>query len=98
MGVGKSYPIKIYNKINLYGGGDETCSNPSLIGSFSNGCSAEKWGDKIEIGGVRSMDFIQRIKPNLVVYEEQELRTDNAILSLFAMRRNLKAMFFVHRA
>jgi len=45
-----------------------------------------------------SRDFIPRIKPNLVVYEEQELRTANAILSLFAVRRNLKAMFFVHRA
>ncbi len=45
-----------------------------------------------------SRDFIQRIKPNLVVYEEQELRTAKAILSLFAARRNLKAMFFVHRA
>ena len=98
MGVGKSYQIKIYNKINLYGGGDETCCNLSLIGSFSNCCSAEKWSDKRERGGVRSRDFIQRIKPNLVVYEEQELRTAKAILSLFAVRRNLKAMFFVHRA
>ena len=50
------------------------------------------------MGGVISRDFIQRIKPNLVVYEEQELRTANAIISLFAVRRNLKAMFFVHRA
>jgi len=82
----------------LYGGGDETCYNRSLIGSVPNCCSAEKWGDKREMGGVRSRDFIQRIKPNLVVYEEQELRTANAILSLFAVRRNLKAMFFVHRA
>jgi hypothetical protein len=82
----------------LYGGGDETCYNRSLIGSVSNCCSAEKWADKREMGGVRSRDFIQRIKPNLVVYEEQELRTANAIISLFAVRRNLKAMFFVHRA
>ena len=50
------------------------------------------------MGGVRSRDFIQRIKPTLVVYEEQELRTGNAILSLFAVRGNLKAIFFVHRA
>jgi hypothetical protein len=82
----------------LYGGGDENCCNLSLIGSFSNCCSAEKWADKREMGGVRSRDFIQRIKPNLVVYEEQELRTGNAILSLFAVRGNLKAIFFVHRA
>jgi hypothetical protein len=83
----------------LYGGGDETCCNRLLIGgSFSNCCSAEKWSDKRERGGVRSRDFIQRIKPNLVVYKEQELRTAKAILSLFAVRRNLKAMFFVHRA
>ena len=98
MGIGKSYKIKIYNKINLCGGGDETCCHLSLIGSFSNCCSAEKWGDKREMGGVMSRDFIQRIKPNLVVYEEQELRTAKAILSLFAVRCNLKAMFFVHRA
>jgi hypothetical protein len=82
----------------LYGGGDETCCNRLLIGSFSNCCSAEKWSYKREIGGVMSRDFIQRIKPNLGVYEEQELRTSKAILSLFAARRNLKAMFLVHRA
>ena len=98
MGVGNAYPIKIYNKINLYGGGDETYCNRSLMGSFFNCCSAEKWGDKREMGGVMPRDFIQRRKPNLVVYEEQELRTANAILSLFAVRGNLKAMFFVHRA
>ena len=51
MGVGKSYPIKIYNKINLYGGADETCCNRSLIGSFSNSSRAGKWGDKREMGG-----------------------------------------------
>ena len=45
-----------------------------------------------------SRDFIQRIQLNLVVYEEQELRTANAIMSLFAVRRNLKSMFFVNRA
>jgi hypothetical protein len=95
VGVGKSYQIKINNKINLCGGGDETCCNRSLLGSFSNWCSAEKWGDKRGMGGVMSRDFIQRIKPNLVVYEEQELRTANAILSLFAVPRNLKAIFFV---
>ena len=57
MGIGKSYPIKIYNKINLYSGGDETCCNGSLSVSFSTCYSAGKWGKKRERGGGDAEEF-----------------------------------------
>jgi hypothetical protein len=55
--IGKSYPIKIYNKINLYSGGDETCCNGSLSASFSNSSSAVNWGKKREMGGGDAEEF-----------------------------------------